>query len=124
MWTSTPYVDLFGGLSAYASNWDLLQGNGIAECRLFLKQTLFQNGIGEAGPAPITLAEASSEHPTWFSLLPTLTINRAQLRPNQILYADINILFEVYLDSIGSSIVSDPEILLRTWQWPLVPVIQ
>ena len=47
LFLSSPHVELFGGIVAFAPDWDLIQGDGIASCELFLRQTIFQSGVSD-----------------------------------------------------------------------------
>jgi hypothetical protein len=54
---SSPHVELFGGVVAYAPDWDLIQGDGIASCQLYLRQTLFQWASARADQCHSSLAK-------------------------------------------------------------------
>src|SRR5215213_1221208 len=124
---SSPHVELFGGVVAYAPNWDLIQGNGIAECGLFLRQTIFQFGFGPDGPVPLIVADARVND-QWhirlkntgydrhldmpgFKLLPAVTYNQNNLRPGELL-AEIEVRFDIHLNCTGALVWCDPEVLL------------
>ncbi len=130
--TSNPWVELFGGVVAYAPDWDLFQGNGIASCNLFLRQTLFQWAFGPTGPVPRKIAEAQgndawhvylkntgySRHldlPGW-KPIPPVNYHQSQLAPND-LWAEVEVRFDIYLNCTGALLWCDPEALLRTFQW-------
>lgn len=134
---SSPHVELFGGIVAYAPDWDLIQGNGIASCDLFLRQTIFQWGFGPSGPVPVTIAEAKGND-AWhiylkntgysrhlempgFKLIPAVTYNQSQVTPNE-LWAEIEVRLDVYLNCTGALVWCDPEVLLRTLQWAPMPL--
>ncbi len=137
LFLSSPHVELFGGITAYAPDWDLIQGNGIAECKLFLRQTIFQLGFGPFGPVPRIIAEAK-RHDEWqmylrntgysrngklpgFKLIPAVTYNQNQLPPNE-LFAEIEVRFDIYLNCTGALAWCDPDVLLRTFQWAPTPL--
>ena len=134
---SSPHVELFGGVVAYAPNFDLIQGDGIAECGMFLRQTIFQLGFGPNGPAPLVVAEARVND-QWhirlknlgydrhldmpgFKLLPSVVYNQNNLRPGELL-AEIEVRFDIHLNCTGSLVWCDPEVLLRTFQWAPTPL--
>lgn len=135
--TSSPHVELFGGITAYAPNYDWVQKHGIASCNLFLRQTIFQFGFGAAGPVNNIVAETKGNDPDWhfylqdngysrfepmpgFKLIPTVAFNQNQFAGNQVLYAEVEVRLDIYLKQTGALAWCDPEVLLRTFQWPLV----
>jgi len=134
---SSPHVELFGGVVAHAPDFDLIQGDGIAECRLFLRQTIFQFGFGPNGPVPLVVADArvndewhirlknlgASRHGDLpgFKLLPPVTYNQNNLRPGDLL-AEIEVRFDIHLNCTGALVWCDPEVLLRTFQWAPTPL--
>ncbi len=133
---SSPYIELFGGITAYAPNWDVIQGNGIAECNLFLKQTIYQWKLGENGSILTPVAQAESNDP-WiylkntgysrygsmpgFKPLPAVGFNQGQFAALETLYAEIEVRLDINLNTTGAQVWCDPEVLLRTFQWPLLP---
>lgn len=135
---SSPHVELFGGVVAYAPNWDLIQGNGIASCTLFLRQTILQYGFGQTGPVPLLVAEAKgndqwrlylkntgySRHGAMpgFKLIPAVAYGQNQIIPTQTLYAEIEVRFDIYLNCSGALLWCDPEVLLRNFQWAPTPL--
>lgn len=139
MFRSSPRVELFGGVVAYAPDWDLIQGNGIAECKLFLRQSIFQFGFGPTGPAPMMIAEAKSydawQPPLYLkntgysrhadmpgsTAVPAVTFSQGQLAPND-LHAEIEFRLDIYLNCTGALVWCDPEVLVRTFQWAPVPL--
>jgi len=136
MLRSSPHVELFGGIDAYAPNWDLIQGNGIAECGVFLRQTIFRWTFGEHGPVATVVAEATANDVIHIRLmntganrrialpgflaLPSVTYNQKQLPPTE-LWAEIEVRFNVHLNCTGASVLCDPRVLLRTFQWAPEP---
>ncbi len=137
LFLSSPYVELFGGIVGFAPDWDLIQGNGIASCDLFLRQTIFQWGFGPSGPVPLTIAEAKGND-AWhiylkntgysrhldlpgFKLIPAVTYNQSQVTPNE-LWAEIEVRLDIYLNCTGALVWCDPEVLLRTFQWAPQPL--
>jgi hypothetical protein len=134
-YVSSPFVELFGGLTAYAPMRDWLQGHGIAGCDLILRQTLYQWAFGPEGPVAKIVGEAVSSQSlhNWEDLgasrtraLPghqgilSVPFNKSQLAPADTLWADIEVRFDIHLKSAGALVWCDPEVLLRTFQWPLV----
>lgn len=135
---SSPHVELFGAVVGYAPDSDFIQGHGIAECKLFLRQTLFQMRFGPEGPVAVTIAEAQVIDDKWslylrdqgysthkplpgFKLIPAVTYNQSQVSRNQLL-AEIEVRFEIYLKPAGAFLWCDPSVLLRTFQWAPTPL--
>jgi hypothetical protein len=134
---SSPHVELFGGIVAYAPDWDVIQGNGIAECKLFLRQTIFYWSFGREGPVAVTIAEAQGYDP-WhvylrntgysrnagmpgFKLIPAVTYNQNQVFRDE-LFAEVEVRFDIYLNCTGALVWCDPDVLLRTFQWAPTPL--
>ncbi|TKT80295.1 hypothetical protein [Aquamicrobium sp. LC103] len=135
---SAPHVELFGGVVAYAPDWDLIQGNGIASCNISLRHTLFQWKFGPDGPVAGKVAEATVQDP-WriylkntgysrhaampgFKPLPALDFHQSQMVMHEDLWAEVEVRFDIYLNTTGALVWCDPNVLLRTFQWPLVAV--
>jgi hypothetical protein len=134
--TSTPHVDLIGSITAFAPDGDLLQGDGIAECKLFLKHTVFQYDFKLTGPERRILGQSQSEDPViylrntgyadtsglpGFKLFQTVGFSEAQLVGTLDLLTELEVRLDIYLKSAGAQVFCNPEVLLRTFQWPLVP---
>lgn len=134
---SNPHVELFGGVVAYAPNWDLIQGNGIASCQLVLRQTLFQWKFGPTGPVAGVVGEAVATDP-WrlylkntgfsrrqdlpgFKPMPPVGFHQSRLAPQE-LWAELEIRLDIYLNTTGALVWCDPHVLMRTFQWPLAGV--
>jgi hypothetical protein len=133
---SSPHIELFGGVVAHAPDWDLIQGNGIAECQLYLRQSIFQMGIGPTGPGPVMIAEAKgndawrlylkntgySRHADMpgFKAIPEVEYSQ-NLAPQE-LFAEIEFRLDIYLNCTGALVWCDPEVLFRTFQWAPTPL--
>jgi hypothetical protein len=134
---SSPHVELFGGIVAFAPDWDLIQGDGIASADLFLRQTIFQLRFGPTGPVAVTIAEAKGNDP-WrlylkntgysrqqnlpgFKLIPAVTYSQSQVAPNE-LFAEIEVRLDIYLNCTGALVWVDPDFLIRTFQWEPTPL--
>ena len=134
---SSPAVELIGGIVAFAPDWDLIQGNGIASCELFLRQTIFQFGFGSSGPVPVKIAEAQG-YDAWriylkntgfsrhlampgFKAIPPVIYSQNQLAPNE-LWAEVEVRLDIYLNCTGALVWCDPDLLLRTFQWAPTPL--
>ena len=137
LFLSSPHVELLGGVVAFAPDWDLIQGDGIASCNLFLRQTIFQWGFGQNGPVPVMVAEAKGND-GWhvylkntgysrhldlpgFKLIPAVTYRQDQLTPTD-LWAEIEVRFDIYLNCTGALLWCDPEAVVRTFQWAPTPL--
>jgi len=137
MFRSSPHVELFGGIVAYAPDWDLIQGNGIAEAQLYFRQSIFQMRLGPTGPLPAIIAEAKGQD-AWrvylkntgysrhadmpgFKAIPEVTYSQSQIAPQE-LFAEIEFRLVIYLNCTGALVWCDPEVLFRTFQWAPTPV--
>jgi hypothetical protein len=137
---SSPHVELFGGIVAFAPDWDLIQGDGIASCNLVLKQTVFQFRFGETGPVEWIVGQNTigSDGKLWnvslkntgssrslalpgFQEMPSVKFHSSDFHPNEVLFADLDIRFDIQLKAEGALAWCDPEVLLRVFQWPLLP---
>jgi hypothetical protein len=135
---SSPHVELFGGVVAHAPDYDIIQGNGIAECELYLRQTIYQFGLSPTGPVPVMIAEAKGHDP-WrlylkntgysrhadlpgFKLIPAVMYNQSQVAPTNELWAEIEVRLDIYLNCTGALVWCDPNVLMRTFQWEPTPL--
>ncbi|ALL68566.1 hypothetical protein K788_0000403 [Paraburkholderia caribensis MBA4] len=134
-YSSAPHVELFGGVVAFAPDWDLIQGNGIAQCNLTLRQTIYQNTFGQTGPVRVVVAEAiiqdqwqiylkntgSSRHldAPGSRPLPGVTFNVSNFHPWEVLWAETEIRYEIYLNTEGALVWCEPDMIIRNFQWPL-----
>jgi hypothetical protein len=135
---SAPHVELVGGVVAFAPDWDLIQGNGIAQCGLTLRQTVYQNAFGQNGPARVVVAESIVTEPwsiylknTGYSRhldapgsisVPAVTFQGSSFHPWEALWAEIEVRYDIYLNTEGALLWCDPDMIVRTFQWPLVAV--
>jgi hypothetical protein len=132
-WCSIPYVEIFGGVTGITGSEDPFTGELIANCWMHRRQRITNGfGFGPQGPVPIVLGEAGEWQPlileqdnsrvvrvpmpgiVWMPPVRFSQPNRAAS-----LWAELRILFEIEVDGHGSDILADPEILIRTFQWPL-----
>jgi hypothetical protein len=137
-WTSNPFVELFGGIMAFAPDFDVWSGHGIASCDLFLRQTLFQFFISPTGRAPVVFAEAVSSttlvnlEDTGYSRnvalpghqnIPSVQFGKSDVKAvADPIWAEIEVRFDIYMKNAGASVWCDPEVLMRFFQWPLVAI--
>jgi hypothetical protein len=134
---SSPSVEILGGVDAFAPDYDYLQGHGIASCSLVLRQMIFQWGFGQTGPVQVSVAQAVSND-QWlinvedegFSVhqdmpglisLPPVTFNISQFHANEDLWAELEVRFDIYIKQEGALLWCNPDVILRTFQWPLEP---
>ena len=106
---------------------------------MMTRQTLFQNVFGPQGPARKTLVENTS----WQELIflersgaddgverhhtlpgsipmPSVPLNVSQIFPGSSIWAELEVRFDLQLEGAYSLLWIDREILLSTFQWPLV----
>jgi len=130
-WLSTPYVELFGGLVAHTANYTF--ADAWSKCWMHRDQQIFQNGFGENGPTPIVLGQAHEFETLVFEEDQDRTVNVGlrgfqpmppvaftNINPTQSLWARVEIRFDTQTEGAGSLLWIDPQVLLRTFQWPLV----
>jgi hypothetical protein len=135
-WVSNPWVDLIGGMTLFAPGWDLIQGHGIANVNLYLRQTLYQNDLGGQKTVAENIVPAGV---WWLNLedtdysqnkilpgshfnMPTVSLSKDQFNPNESLWAELEIRFDINLKAEGALAWADPYVLFRTYQWPLLVV--
>lgn len=129
-WISTPHVELFGGLVAHTANY--VFEDAWSKCWLHRDQQIFQWGFGQSGPVPIVLGQAHESETLIFEEDQDRTINVGlrgfQLMPPvsfinvnraSSLWARLEIRFDIQTEGAGSLLWIDPQVLLRTFQWPL-----
>jgi hypothetical protein len=95
-------------------------------------QQLFQRGFGQDGPVPIVLGQAhESENLIFeedgdrsvhvglrgFQWMPPVTFGNINLANS--LWSRVEIRFDIQTEGAGTLLWLDPEVLLRTFQWPL-----
>jgi hypothetical protein len=135
LFLSSPHVELFGGVDVYSPDHDWIQGNGIASCDLFLRQTVFQWVLGGASIKAEAKRTASDLFHTYsrnagyvvhgdmpgFTLIPAVTYSQGQIAPNE-LWAEIEARFDIYLNCTGACVWCNPYVLFRTFQWAPTPL--
>jgi len=128
LWISTPRVELFGGVRGYTGSG---VGDQWSKCWLHRRQTLFQFGLGgvrQLGVANETetlIFEENTERSVrhnlpGFKLMPPVVIS--EINTAQTLWAELEVRFDIQLEGHGTLLWADPEVLLRTFQWPLMPL--
>jgi hypothetical protein len=132
---STPHIELFGGLLGYTGDDDITTGDLWSKCWLHLRQTVLQFGLGPTGPSPIVLGNAETHDVLIFEenadrsvhvnmpglkLMPAVAFGG--VNPASPLFAHLEVRFDIQLEGAGTLIWCDPEVLLRTFQWPLQPI--
>ncbi|RYH37495.1 MAG: hypothetical protein EON54_19220 [Alcaligenaceae bacterium] len=135
-YSSTPHVELFGGVDNYSAMWDVLQGNSLSKIDMTLRQTIYQNqlaGPGQSNRRILTQSEgtynimemrntgfARATPLPGFKLVPAAAFHESSLFRGDTLWAAVVVQFNIFLESSGSAVSSSPELLLRTFQWPLL----
>lgn len=135
LFTSTPHIELFGGLVGYTGDSDITTGDLWSKCWLHLRQTVLQFGIGPTGPVPIVLGNAETHDVLVFEenadravrvsmpglkLMPAVVFG--SVSPSSSLFVHLEVRFDIQLEGAGTLIWCDPEVLLRTFQWPPHPL--
>lgn len=135
LWRSTPHVELFGTLLGYTGDDDIFTGDLWSKCWMHRSQQIFQWGFGQNGPVPIVLGQAD-EHQSLifeenaertvhvglpgFQWMPPVTFGGINIANS--LWARLEVRFDIQTEGAGSLLWLDPEVLLRTFQWPLTPL--
>lgn len=135
LFSSTPYVELFGGLLGYTGNDDITTGDLWSKCWLHLRQTVLQFGFGPTGPAPIVLGNAETHETLIFeeNADRSIHVNLPGFKPMpSVIFGGVNransvfvhleVRFDIQLEGAGTLLWCDPEVLLRTFQWPMNPL--
>lgn len=135
LFSSTPFVELFGGLLGYTGDDDIFTGDLWSKCWLHLRQTVLQFGFGPTGPVPIVLGNAETHETLIFeeNAERSVHVNMPGFKPmpavifggvNRSLsvFAHLEIRFDIQLEGAGTLLWCDPEVLLRTFQWPMNPL--
>jgi hypothetical protein len=132
-WRSSPYVELFGAVSGYTGEDDIFTGDLWAKCSMHLKQALLQPTLGgmliraEAMGSWTLFEEDSMSRKVTFHMpgiwqMPEVTLTKANLSTTDSLFAHLEVRFDFHVEGHGSSVWLDPRVLIRTWQWPLIPL--
>lgn len=134
-WRSAPHVELFGRIIGHAGSEDLISGDQWAKCWMHRDQQIFQWGFGPDGPVPVVLGQAHEVETLidredsdavdevilpGFKWMPPVTfrnINRASS-----LWARLEVRFDIQTEGAGAFVWIDPQVVARTFQWPLTPL--
>ena len=131
-WRSTPHVEIIGGLLGYTGDDDISTGDLWSKCWMHLDHQIYQVGFGQDGPGTIVLGQAHQSNTlifeengdrsvhVWmpgFKWMPPVTFGN--LNPASSLWARVEIRFDIQTEGAGTLLWIDPEVLLRTFQWPL-----
>ncbi|MGI8403623.1 MAG: hypothetical protein ACR2OE_02435 [Thermomicrobiales bacterium] len=134
-WISTPHVELFGGLLGYTGDDDIFTGDLWSKCWMHRRQTILQFQFGMGGSVPVVVGNAE-EHQVLifeenaersihvnlpgFQLMPAVVIGNFNSAYD--LWAQVEVRFDIQLEGAGTLLWADPEVLFRTFQWPLQPL--
>jgi hypothetical protein len=129
-WRSTPHVELFGGLLGWTGPYDLFDGDSWCKVWIIRRQTVFQWTFGETGPVQVVRGQAivpqqvineenahrHYRHPLrGFQPMPEVVFGN--IFPGSV-WAHLEVRFDVQLEG-NSFLWLDPDVLLRTFQWPV-----
>jgi hypothetical protein len=135
-WRSAPHIELFGGMIGQTTDGDIFTGDQWSKCWLYLRQTLLQFHFGPTGPVPVVVGQTLGGRNLFFLDGESLTafprfsgfegmpwvdfgnINTASLS----LWAHLEVRFDIQVEGAGSLVWTDPDVLLRGFQWPLIPL--
>ena len=131
-WISAPHVELFGGLLGHTGDDDITTGDLWSKCWMYREQQLFQLGFGPDGPVPIIVGQANEREKLideedndrsvhvglrGFQWMPPVAITN--INTANTLFARLEIRFDTLTEGAGSHLWIDPQVLIRTFQWPL-----
>jgi hypothetical protein len=134
-WRSTPPIELIGGIYGYTGDDDITTGDLWSKCWMHQQQTILQFGFGPSGSFPIVRGQASEvktlifeengERGVRFGMpglqwMPSVTIG--DINPNS-LWVHLEVRFDIQVEGHGSVLWMDPEVVIRTPQWPLLPLL-
>ena len=132
-WRSAPHVELFGGLLGWTGPYDLFDGDSWCKVWLHRRQTVFQWGFGPSGPVQQIRGQAGetqhvineeNAHRTYRHGLhgfhPMPAVEFGNVFPGTT-WAQLDVRFDVQLEG-NSFLWLDPDVLLRTFQWPVTAV--
>jgi hypothetical protein len=132
--TSSPHVDIAGGVTAFAPDYDFWAGHGIAYCNLYIRHTVFQFGLGMDGSTHQIVAENNSTETLinledtgftrnvnlpGFRFVPELRFSTNDFNSAADLWSEIEVRFDIYLKNAGAFVWCEPKVVLRYSQWPL-----
>lgn len=134
-WRSTPYVELFGGVLGRTGDNDITTGDLWSKCWMFRRQTLLQFGLGPTGPVPIIIGEGRDSQllifeenqdrtvragMPGFQWMPPVDFGNINMASS--LWVHLEVRFDIQIEGAGSLLWTDPEVLIRAFQWPLIPL--
>jgi hypothetical protein len=134
-WRSTPHVELFGAILGKTGDNDITTGDLWSKCWMFRRQTLLQFGFGPTGPVPIVVGEGRDNqllifeenqartvraYMPGFQWMPPVDFGNINLASS--LWVHLEVRFDVQVEGHGSLLWMDPEVLIRSFQWPLIPL--
>jgi hypothetical protein len=132
-WRSAPHVELFGGLLGWTGPYDIFDGDSWCKVWMVRRQTVFQWAFGPSGPVLVKRGEAieapqlineENAHRTFRRPMPGFqrmpTVEFGGIFPGTV-WSHLEVRFDVQLEG-NSFLWLDPEVLLRTFQWPAVAI--
>lgn len=132
LWRSAPHVELFGGLVGQTINGGFFSGDQWSKCWLSLRQTILQFGFG---PNPVAIGQALGGRNLMFLEGESLTafprfsgfegmpvLDFGNINGSLSLWAHLEVRFDIQVEGSGSLVWTDPDVLLRGFQWPLIPL--
>lgn len=132
-WRSAPHIELFGALLGWTGPYDVFEGDSWCKVWINRRQTLFQWTFGPSGPVQVIRGQAiesqhvineENAHRAYRHVLPGFqrmpTVEFGNIFPQSV-WAHLEVRVDVQLEG-NSFLWLDPEVLLRTSQWPATVV--
>lgn len=129
-WLSTPHIEVLGGFVAHTADYAFT--DAWSKCWMHRDQRLYQWGFGQDGPVELPLGQAHEVEQLVFEEDQDRTVNVglrgfqwmppvtfSNINPASSLWARVEVRFDVQTEGAGSILWIDPELILRTFQWPL-----
>ncbi|GAA2617182.1 hypothetical protein GCM10010304_83620 [Streptomyces roseoviolaceus] len=140
-WRSSPHVGLHGNLLGYVGNGTIFSGDRWSKCWLHTRQTLFHFPFGPSvndrriiverkDVQNLIFIERSLADPGYLYTktlpgtlyMPSLEFHKSQLFLGYSIWAELEVLFHVQLEGDSLFWINNGDVLLQTFQWPLMPL--
>lgn len=130
-WSSAPHVELFGELMAYTGEGDIFEGDCWSKCWMTRRQTLVQHifggtaKIGEAIEVQTVFFEENVHRHVvhrlpGFQPMPSIVLDG--IFGGVSIWAELEVRFDIQLEGTAFHWIHPFDLLLRGFQWPLIPL--
>jgi hypothetical protein len=134
LWLSSPHIELHGAMMGYTGRPDILSGDLWSKCWMHRRQTVLQFA-SDPGRPPVVLGNGEENDVVIFEenaerlvhvgmpgFKPMPAVTFGNVNPSNSVWVQLEVRFNVQLEGAGTFVWMDPEVLLRTFQWPLAPI--